>query len=153
MGKNRQSNKDINIILESQRMKLFLTQNISAFTLGSGMINKKLDLRSKKMYVVFFFIFFFIYLYIYFFCFCFCFFFLFFAFCFAFLVFDYFFYLVVSYLFCFKFCFCTEYWLAPGLIVPIFGTVMKLQGNSPTFPDQYFHSGILNREINCVFTY
>ena len=135
-------------------MKLFLTQNISAFTLGSGMINKKLDLRSKKCMLCFFLIFFFIYLYIYiFFVFVFAFFsyFLLFVLLFQFLIF--FFYLVVSYLFCFKFCFCTEYWLAPGLIVPIFGTVMKLQGNSPTFPDQYFYSGILNREINCVFIY
>ena len=33
---NTQNNKDVNIILEIQRMKLFLAQNIYAFTLGRG---------------------------------------------------------------------------------------------------------------------
>ena len=41
MGKDTQSNKDINVILEIQRMKLFLTKNIYAFTLGRGVGNRK----------------------------------------------------------------------------------------------------------------
>ena len=44
-----QSNKYINIIIEIQRIKLFLRENISAFTLGRGVVNEKLIFMAKKI--------------------------------------------------------------------------------------------------------
>ena len=59
MGKNTQSNKDIHIILEIQRMEHFFTCSIYAFTLESGVVNEKLIFTVKKICCVYFFIFFF----------------------------------------------------------------------------------------------
>ena len=83
------------MILEIQHMKLFLTEDMHAFTFGRGVVNEKLIFTVKKnmLRVLFFSLsasFF--------------------------LVFD-FFPLVVSYLFCFNFSFCTENWLTPALMV------------------------------------
>ena len=65
MGKRTQSNKDINMMLEIQHMKLFLTQNIYASTLGRVVVNEKLKVSVKKFYCslfVFFLVFNFFYL-------------------------------------------------------------------------------------------
>ena len=43
-----QSNKFINIMLEIQRMKLFLTENIYAFTLQGGLVSEKVIFTSKN---------------------------------------------------------------------------------------------------------
>ena len=58
-----QSNKYINIIIEIQRIKLFLRENISAFTLGRGVVNEKLIFMAKKICCFFFFFFFFSFLF------------------------------------------------------------------------------------------
>ena len=52
-----QSNKYINIIIEIQRIKLFLRENISAFTLGRGVVKEKLIFMAKKICFFFFFFF------------------------------------------------------------------------------------------------
>ena len=40
------------MILEIQPMKLFLTEDIHAFTFGRGVVNEKLIFTAKKKYVV-----------------------------------------------------------------------------------------------------
>ena len=97
-GKNTQNNNDTKVILESQRITLFLTENISGFTLGVG--NEKITFTVKKNLLSYLF---------------------------------YFFYLVIFYLLCFNFCSRTNNWLSTGLIVPVFGTIVKLKGVSCTF--------------------
>ena len=89
MGKNTQRKKDINIILEIQRMKLFLTKNIYAFTVGRGVGGGKWKVNiygQKNIYI-----------------FVFCFFFFFFFFVFVFVVVGFNLVFTVFYLFCLKF--------------------------------------------------
>ena len=111
---NTQSNENVNMILKNQRMKIFLTQNISAFTLRREVVNKRLIFMTKKNLLFFACLFFFQFLIC-------------------------FFYLVVSYLFCFNFCFCTECQLTSGLLVPVFGTGNKAFGDAPYIPCVFMH--------------
>ena len=56
--KTHRAIKILEIILEFQRIKLFLTQNIYTFTLGRGVVNEKLIFTVKKKSAVLFFGFF-----------------------------------------------------------------------------------------------